>query len=505
MLYLQAVMEHHHDTIGTEYWTIAQVLATRPGGVALSADAVNNINLCRTYLDNKVRDGKLYYGINTGFGSLCNVAIAPQDISKLQHNLVLSHACGTGEVIASRLVEIMLLLKVKNFVYGNSGISLQVTQRLLDMYNCKMLPIVYQYGSLGASGDLAPLAHLCLPIIGSGGVVLGGKQMPTSDALAKLKLAPIELQSKEGLALLNGTQFMTAHGVYAVHKAQKLLRWANLIAALSADTWLCVDTPFDALVQQVRAHKGQQTVAADIRALLAGSALQAIPKSQVQDPYSFRCVPQVHGATADIIDRVASIVEQEINSVTDNPLIFPQEDKILSGGNFHGQTLALHFDHLSMAMAELGNISERRTYQLVSGARDLPPYLIKDGGLNSGAMILQYTAASLVSANKQLCTPASVDSIVSSNGQEDHVSMGANAAVQMVDVVHNVERILAIELICAAQALHLRAPHQTSPYLQNIVYEFRKNVAPLEHDRWLSKDIEAARIFLSDFVLPAIS
>ncbi|MFM2386353.1 MAG: histidine ammonia-lyase [Bacteroidota bacterium] len=487
--------------IDPEHWRISDVMAIQPGNLSLSATAKQNINKCRQYLNEKVKDGKLYYGINTGFGSLCNVAIAPEDIQQLQHNLVLSHACGMGPAIDDKLVQLMLLLKVKNFVYGNSGASVEVTQRLVDMYNANMLPIVYRYGSLGASGDLAPLAHLCMPIIGEGGVKLNGHQMPTADALANLGWQKINLQSKEGLALLNGTQFMSAHGVLAVHKAKRLLRWANIIGALSADVWLCVDSPFDALVHDVRAHAGQVQVAADIRQLLQGSELQALPKSQVQDPYSFRCMPQVHGSTADVITRVEQIVEQEINSVTDNPLVFPDEDKIISGGNFHGQVLALHLDYLAIAVAELGNISERRTYQLISGERNLPPYLIKDGGLNSGMMIPQYTAAGLVSANKQLCTPASVDSIVSSNGQEDHVSMGANAAVQLMEVVDNVERILAIELLNAAQALHLRAPLKSSPYLQTVVDALRQNVAPLTTDRWLRKDIESTRQFIANYKL----
>jgi histidine ammonia-lyase len=487
--------------IGTEHWQIADVIGLLNKHIALSATAKENISKCRNYLDNKVKDGKLYYGINTGFGSLCDVAIQSKDIQQLQHNLVMSHACGTGDMIAPDLVRLMLILKVKNFVYGNSGASIEVTERLAAMFNNDMLPVVFKYGSLGASGDLAPLAHLCLPIIGMGGVRLQGSQMPTRDALQKLNLQAINLQSKEGLALLNGTQFMSAHAVYAIHKAKKLLQWANTIGAMSADAWLCVPSPFDALVHQVRAHHGQKTVAQNILALLQGSELQALPKPQVQDPYSFRCIPQVHGATSDIIDNVSKIVEQEINSVTDNPLVFPDEDKIISGGNFHGQTLALQLDHLAMALAELGNISERRTYQLISGARNLPAYLIKDSGLNSGMMILQYTAASLVSANKQLCSPASVDSIVSSNGQEDHVSMGANAATQLVDVVHNLERILAIELICAAQALDLRAPHKTSAPLQAVHQAFRNNVAYLEQDRWLSKDIESARLFIDGYGL----
>jgi histidine ammonia-lyase len=364
-----------------------------------------------------------------------------------------------------------------------------------------MLPIVYRYGSLGASGDLAPLAHVALAIIGEGGVRLRGHQMPTGDALAQLKWDAITLKSKEGLALLNGTQFMSAHGVYAVHRAKKLLRWANTIGALSTDVWLCHASAFDALVHRVRPHAGQVQVAQQVLDLLKGSALQAQPKDQVQDPYSFRCIPQVHGASADVLARVEEVVETEINSVTDNPLIFPQEDKIISGGNFHGQTLALHLDHLAMAIAELGNISERRTFQLLSGLRGLPPYLACNGGLNSGCMILQYTAASLVSANKQLCSPASVDSIVSSNGQEDHVSMGANSATQLVDVLENVERILAIELICAAQALDMRSSVCTSAPLQKIVEAFRANVPYISEDRYLAKDINSARIFLQDYLL----
>ncbi len=488
-------------TIGHTFTSIDSISDYLQHSIALDSGSIEKINACRQYLDTKLQDDtKVYYGINTGFGSLCNVRVSAKDIAQLQENLVLSHACGLGEEVPLEIIKIMLLLKVKNFTYGHSGISIEVVQRLLAFYNQNIVPVVYQLGSLGASGDLAPLAHLSLALLNKGEVYIDGNKRKGSE----LSFEPITLQSKEGLALLNGTQFMSSYGVWCVLKLQKLLQWADVIAAISFEGYGCTLQPFLEQIHTIRNQKGQQHVAKNMRTLLLDSALANKPKEQVQDPYSFRCIPQVHGASYDAFVHVKNIIEQEINAVTDNPLIFPEDDIIVSGGNFHGQPLAINLDYMAIAAAELANISERRTYLLISGQRGLPPFLIDDAGLQSGLMIAQYTAASIVSKNKQLCTPASVDSIVSSNGQEDHVSMGANAATKLKEVIDNVERVLAIELLCAAQAMEYRKDEKTSILLQNILQHYRKVIPPLTTDRILSEDMHQTIAFLNNYSLPSI-
>lgn len=467
--------------------------------IALSTDAKNRIQKCRAYLDKKMASSnEPVYGINTGFGSLCDVKIDSAELEQLQKNLVMSHACGTGDEVPQEIVKIMLFLKIQSLSYGHSGVQLSTVQRLVDMYNHNILPVVYQQGSLGASGDLAPLAHLSLPLIGMGEVYYKGKRRASAEILKELGWEALHLQSKEGLALLNGTQFMSSYGIWCLLKAKQLSEQADKIAAISLDGFDCRLDPFNELIHKIRPHKGQLNTASTILNLLKGSEIAVQSKVQVQDPYSFRCIPQVHGASKDAIDYVASVFLTEINSVTDNPNIFPDEDLILSGGNFHGQTLALAFDFLAIALAELGSISERRTYQLISGQRGLPAFLVSKPGLNSGLMIPQYTAASIVSQNKQLCSPASVDSIVSSNGQEDHVSMGANAATKAARVVANLERILAIELLNACQALEFRKPVKTSAQLETIVKAYRKVVPFVEEDRLLAVDMGASVRFLQE-------
>ncbi|MFK7050723.1 MULTISPECIES: histidine ammonia-lyase [Flavobacterium] len=468
--------------------------------LALSEEARLNIVKCREYLDKKMNENKEpIYGINTGFGSLCNVKISNENLSKLQENLMKSHACGTGDEVPQEIVKIMLLLKVKSLSYGHSGVQLATVERLIDFYNNDIFPIVYTQGSLGASGDLAPLAHLCLPLIGEGEVYVDGFRQPAMKVLEKMNWQPIILQSKEGLALLNGTQFMSAYGSYLLLKALKYSYLADVIAAISLEGFDGRIEPFNDLIHMVRPHKGQIVTAQRFQELLEGSQIIAQPKKQVQDPYSFRCIPQVHGASKDTIDYVKKVFKTEINSVTDNPNIFVEEDLIISGGNFHGQPLALVLDFLGMALAELGNISERRTYQLISGLRDLPAFLVTDPGLNSGFMIPQYTAASIVSQNKQLTTPASTDSIVSSNGQEDHVSMGANAATKCFKIMENLERILAIELMNASQAIDFRKPLKTSDFLESFLKLYREEVPLVKEDRILHYDIEKSIAFLSSF------
>jgi histidine ammonia-lyase len=474
------------------------LLKEQRDSIALSADAVRRVQKNRAYLDDILQHGKTYYGINTGFGSLCNVRINDHELEELQENLVCSHACGMGDEVPQKIVRLMLLLKVHGLSQGYSGVRADIVQRLADFYNKDIIPIVYEQGSLGASGDLAPLAHLSLPILGKGWVRYKGEKMPAADALKQAGLLPMQLAAKEGLALLNGTQFMSAYICKALLDVKRLISWADVIGALSADAFMAKDEPFKHPIHRVRPHKGQIATAERILKLLEGSELQQHHKDYVQDPYSFRCMPQVHGATKDVADTVSAVLEIEINSVTDNPIVFHDEDAIMSGGNFHGQTLALHADFLAIATAELANISERRTYLLVSGQRQLPPFLAPNAGLNSGFMIAQYTAAAIVSQNKQYCTPASVDSIVSSNGQEDHVSMGANAATKLLRVVQNVQRVLAIELLTAAQALELRRPHKTSPALEKLWATFRKTAAFMQKDEVLHDRMVAAERFLDE-------
>ena len=463
----------------------------------LSDEAKVSIEHCRTYLDKKMDSHpNPIYGISTGFGSLYNKVISTHELGQLQKNLVMSHACGMGDEVRLEIVKSMMFLKAHALALGKSGVQLQTVQRIVDMYNNDVVPVVFELGSLGASGDLAPLANLFLPLIGMGEVYYKGIKQPSTIVLEQLGWQPIELKSKEGLALLNGTQFMSAHAVYALLKTFRLVKFADIIGATSLEAFDGCMEPFTDLLHQIRPHNGQIETAKNIRTLLQGSEIMAQPKKHIQDPYSFRCIPQVHGATKDSVKHIAEVVEIEINSVTDNPTIFPDEDLILSGGNFHGQPLALTLDYLAIAMAELGNISERRTAQLILGTRGLPEYLVANPGLNSGFMIPQYAAAGVVSQNKQLCTPASIDSIVSSNGQEDHVSMGANAATKALKVVENVERILAIELMNAAQALEFRKPLRPSPYIDDFIGQFRLSVEFINNDKVMYKEFELAVKFL---------
>lgn len=471
--------------ISAEHLTIERIGEIIDKGInlELSDDAKERIVRCREYLDRKIADTKSpIYGVTTGFGSLCNVSIGKDQLSRLQINLIMSHACGTGERVPNEIVKIMLLLKIQSLSYGYSGCQLVTVERLIDFFNNDIYPIVYMQGSLGASGDLVPLAHLALPLVGLGEVEFKGKMMRGSEVLRKNGWKPIKMASKEGLALLNGTQNMSAFAVWAILKGQRLNDWADKIAAMSLDAYCGLVEPFTDAVHQVRAHKGQVETAAHMRELLRGSEIEDKPKSYVQDPYSFRCVPQVHGAAKDTLRYVYSVIDTEINSATDNPTVCPDEDLIISAGNFHGEPIALPMDFLAISISELANISERRIYKLVSGTRGLPSFLVANPGVNSGFMITQYTAASVVSLNKSLCTPSSVDSIPSSQGQEDHVSMGANAAIKLYKVILNTERVLAIELFNAAQALDFRRPLKSSPVIEKIHGDYRKVVPFIVND-----------------------
>ena len=486
-------------TISNKHLTIEKVNEIVSNGLKLelSKDSEAAIVKCRKFLDSKMEDiGRPVYGVTTGFGSLCNITIPAEDLSQLQHNLVMSHACGTGETVRPEIVKLMLLLKVQSLSYGYSGVQLVTVQRLIDMFNNDVLPVVYQQGSLGASGDLAPLAHLCLPLIGMGEVYYKGSVRPSAEVWAELGWEPIKLQSKEGLALLNGTQFMSSNAVWSLIQAERLSDWADKIGAMSLEAFDGRIEPFYPQVHEVRPHKGQIETAEHFRKLLEGSEIIKQKKVHVQDPYSFRCIPQVHGASKDTIRYVKSVIETEINSATDNPTVFPDEDLIISAGNFHGQPIAIPMDMLTIALSELSNISERRIYKLISGQRGLPNFLVAKPGLNSGFMIPQYTAASIVSQSKGLCMPASADSIPSSQGQEDHVSMGANAATKLVRVVENTERVLAIELFNAAQALEFRRPLKSSWEIEKIFAHYRKVVPFIDDDRYMHPLIEKSIEFI---------
>jgi len=462
--------------------------------VILGPQAIVAIEKGNDFLHKKLSEtNSIYYGVNTGFGSLCNTVISPDDLNQLQVNLIRSHACGTGEEVPSHLVKRMLLLKAIALSKGYSGVQLKTVERLLFLYNNNLIPVVYEQGSLGASGDLAPLAHLCLPLIGEGSLRINGEFMPASELQRIYKLEPINLQAKEGLALLNGTQFMNAYGTYAASLGMKLLNQSLVISALSLEAFECKQEPFQSNVNELRKQPGQIEVADRIRSLLNVSSRH---KNYVQDPYSFRCIPQVLGASLDTLNFVKTSFENELNAVTDNPTLFPDEDQIVSAGNFHGQPLALAMDFLSIALAEIGSISERRIYKLISGTRDLPPFLVKHAGLNSGFMIVQYAAASIVSQNKQLCTPSSIDTIDSSNGQEDHVSMGANAATKLNRVLDNLITVISMEWLTAAQAFDFREGWELSKVVNECYKDLRVEVPFMETDRYIHEDIMCTRKIL---------
>lgn len=485
--------------ISAEHLTIQKIDEIIKGHykLELSDDARSRIIKCRQYLDKKIEDNsRPIYGVTTGFGSLCNVSIGRDNLAQLQINLMMSHACGTGERVPNEIVKIMLLLKIQSLSYGYSGCKLDTVERLVEFFNNDVYPIVYMQGSLGASGDLVPLAHLSLPLVGMGEVEYKGKIISGKRLMSVMGWKPIELASKEGLALLNGTQNMAAFAVWSLIQSHRLNEWADIIAAMSLDAYNGLVEPFTDAVHRVRPHKGQIETAAKMRELLEGSEIMEKPKSYVQDPYSFRCVPQVHGTVKDTMAYVESVIDIEINSATDNPTVCPDDDLIISAGNFHGEPIALPMDFLAIAMSELANISERRIYKLVSGTRGLPSFLVANPGVNSGFMITQYTAASVVSLNKSLCSPASVDSIPSCQGQEDHVSMGANAAIKLYKVVLNTERVLAIELFNATQALEFRRPLRSSSVIQEVFDRYRKDVPFIINDEVMYPYIQKSIDFL---------
>ena len=435
--------------------------------------------------------------MTTGFGSLCNISISDDQLSQLQINLMMSHACGIGERVPNEIVKLMILLKIQSLSYGYSGCKLDTVQRLVDFFNNEIYPIVYMQGSVGSSGDLVPLAHLCLPIVGLGEVEYQGKRMSGAEVTQLMGWEPVKLASKEGLALLNGTQNMAAFCCWSIIQATKLSNWADYIASMSIDAYDGRIDPFLRPVHLVRPHQGQLDTAEHISKILEGSELIRQPKKYVQDPYSFRSIPQVHGSVKDTVRYVQNVTDIEIKAATENPTVCPDDDLIISAGNFHGEPIALPMDFLAIAMSELANISERRIYKLVSGTRGLPSFLVANPGVNSGFMITQYTAASIVSQSKTLCMPSSVDSIPTSQGQEDHVSMGANAGTKLYRVVLNTERVLAIELFNAAQALEFRRPLKSSPAVERIFNDYRKVVPFIDKDAvmypYIAKSVEFLR------------
>ena len=490
-------METHY--INNQHYTLhdfEEVLSTGCK-VELGINAKEAVQKCYDYLHHKLSsESNVIYGINTGFGSLCNTVIGNHELEQLQLNLVRSHSCGVGAVVPENITKRILLLKAIGLSKGHSGVQLETIEQILFLYNENVLPVIYEQGSLGASGDLAPLAHMSLSLIGEGEVVYKGIRRPTSDVFTELNRKPVSFKAKEGLALLNGTQFMSAYLSFSVSTGINILETSNNVASISLDVLGGLATPFQSNVNALRNQKGQIKVAKYISDRLKDSELFKMKKEHVQDPYSLRCIPQIHGASSDTIDYCKNIVENEMNAVTDNPTIFPDTDEIISAGNFHGQPLALSLDFLAIALSELGSNSERRTYKLISGEKGLPAFLVKNPGLNSGLMIAQYSCASLVSQNKQLCTPASVDTIDSSNGQEDHVSMGANAGTKLFKVIQNVKNILGIELLCASQAIEFRRPSRTSLENEILLSDYRKKVPFIDEDRIISEDIKRSKEYL---------
>jgi histidine ammonia-lyase len=462
----------------------------RPVGVDICGALWNRIEASCGAVRRLAAGSKMAYGINTGVGYLCTERIPPEQVETLQINLIESHAVGVGDPVPAEIVRWMMLFKIHALSHGVSGVSRSTVECLQRMLEADLLPVIPRQGSLGASGDLAPLAHLVLPIIGRGKVVLGGEELPAREGLARCAIEPVTLGPKEGLALINGTQFMTAYAAAIAVRAGRLLKHADLIATMSLEALRGSVKPFDERLNRLRPHRGALETAENVRRMMADSQILASHADcdRVQDAYSLRCIPQVHGASRDALRHAAEVVETEINAVTDNPLIL-DNDEVVSGGLFHGQPLALVLDYLAIALAELASISERRTYLLLTGAEDLPKLLIRQTGVNSGFMASHYTAAALVSENKGLCTPASVDSIPTSLGQEDHVSMGARAAVKCYDVLENTETVQAIEQLCAAQALDFRAPLLPGVGPRIAHAEIRKQITHAEGDRPFGDDI----------------
>jgi histidine ammonia-lyase len=484
---------------------IKDFIENKYSSVALTNESIKNIQKGNSILKNKLNSNKIIYGVNTGFGKLAQVKIPENKIKLLQYNLLRSHASGVGKPLSIDLVRTMMLLKINALAKGSSGVRLELVSLLIGLLNNEIYPVIPEKGSVGASGDLAPLAHLALPLIGEGEVFLNGKIVNANEALNKKKLTPSVLEAKEGLALINGTQAMTAHGAIGCIKANNLLNSANIICAMTIEALLATDAHLNHEIHALRGLPGQIEIARELREILKGSEIISSHKNceKVQDAYSLRCVPQVHGAILDQINHASKIIETELNAATDNPLILLDQDEIISGGNFHGEPIAFALDNLAIVISELGNISERRIERLVNPSlSNLPPFLTKMSGLNSGFMIPQVVASSLVSENKVLAHPASVDSIPTSANQEDHVSMGYHSSKKALDIVENVTYILAIELLCACQGLDFRLPLKPAKKTEQVYNFVRAEIPSLEEDRILSHDIEKIADFIRYEKLP---
>ncbi len=472
--------------------------------VELTESAKQKVDKCRAYVEKIIKEKKIVYGLTTGFGKFSTVRIATDQIEELQENLILSHATGVGPNLSIPETRAVMLLRINVLAKGHSGIRLSTLQTLLDMLNAKIHPCLPEKGSVGASGDLAPLSHLALVLLGKGEAEYKGKIISGKLAMKKAGITPVKLKAKEGLALNNGTQVMTAVASLGYLKAKNLVLQADIIAALSIDALLGTASAFDPLIHQLRPHQGQIISAANLKKLLAGSELNCSHENceNVQDAYSIRCTPQVNGAVRDALDYIKQTLETEINSATDNPLIFPEEDKVISGGNFHGEPVAFAADTMGMVVAELGNIADRRLEHILNPAlnRGLNPFLASRPGLDSGFMIAQVTTAALVSENKILAHPASVDSVPTSANQEDHVSMGTIGAVKARNIIENVSYILGIELIIAAQALDKRAL-KSSPALEAVRKKVREQIKTLQKDRQLNIDINKSKKMIDSALL----
>lgn len=491
-------------TINCSSLTVPEItaVARQRVPVKLGPRALEAMALSRAVIDRIVATGEVVYGVNTGFGRLADRVIPADALDQLQRNLVLSHSVGVGEPLPEDVVRAMMVLRVAALARGYSGIRPTTVLALLDLLNAGVIPVIPAKGSVGASGDLAPLAHLAMVLIGEGEAFWQGERLPGAEALVRAGLAPVRLTAKEGLALTNGTQLMTALGVLLTVDAQNVLEVADIAGAMTLEAVRGTNRAFDARIQEVRPHPGQIEVAAHLRELTESSEIMAShrhDRHKVQDPYSLRCMPQVHGASRDAIAYLARVVEIEINAATDNPLVFPADDEVISGGNFHGQPLALALDFAGIALAEIADIAERRIEAMLDPTfSELPPFLTRHGGVDSGFMVSQYTAAALVSENKVLAHPASVDSIPTSANQEDHVSMGPTAGLKARDILRNTEMVLAIELLCAAEGLDYRRPLRSSARLEAAHAFLRSAVPHLENDRPLYQDVEQVTAMIRD-------
>lgn len=488
-------------SIGFDGMTLEDLTAIARDGAQtkLGAGTEKRIRETRELVDKWVEDEKTIYGITTGFGALSDVAISKKDTRRLQENILMSHSAGVGKPLDEEIVRAVMTLRIKDLARGHSGIRLETVQHLVALLNWGVCPVMPEKGSVGASGDLAPLAHLALVLLGRGEAFYKGQKMSGDQVLRKCGLKPLKLESGEGLALVNGTQVMTAIGALAVYDAIRLSKMTDIAAAMSLEVLMGSRTEFDKRIHQIRPHPGQAAVAANMERIIRNSEIITSHKdcSRIQDAYTLRCSPQVHGATRDAVNYCRAVIETEMNSSTNNPLIFSESQDFLLGGNFHGQPVALAMDFLSMAVSELANISERRIERLVNPKLSgLPAFLVSDGGLNSGFMIAQYTAAALVSENKVLCHPASVDSIPTSANKEDHVSMGTISARQCREVIENTENVIAIEFLCATQALDLFTNLKPGEGTLEAYHEIRKTISHLEKDRILSQDIAAMKTLI---------